>query len=112
MSNFNDYLLNDEQLDVVRLATESYKIYAGQFDKLSKERKDELLQVEFDIIKDGLNLDTYSTHIVQQLINFKISLHLMGGIFLGEDAKHVIDEEIQFIIRLVIEKYRIDNADN
>ena len=107
--NKKEYALSAEQIECINLVAETYKLYFTTFNEYNHEKRVELLQVGLDIVKDGLKVDEPTALIIQQIIHFRISLLEMGGVFLLEDAHTVISEETNFIIKLILHRYEIEN---
>lgn len=105
-----DYKLNKKQLECISLAEESYELYYKTFSNYTNEKRIELLDATFYILKDGLKLDDASCLIIQQIISFKFDLlNILGKMHLGSNLRTVINEELNFIIKLIIYKYEIEN---
>ena len=104
-----EYALNIEQLECINLAAETYKLYSNTFNNYTNEKRIELLQTGLEIVKDGLKIDEPTALIIQQVIHFRISLIQMTQTYMSENALKVIDEELNFIIKLILRKYEIEN---
>lgn len=104
-----EYKLTEKQLECINFAEEAYKLYNETFDKYTNKKRNELLEVGLDIIKDGFGIDEASALIIQQIIHFKLTLKSVMAWIISPEINKLLDDELHFIIKLVLYKHEIEN---